>query len=710
MSWRSWTDDLRSAPQQAVADLLRGAASVSPFERATPHEMLLAVLPRSGRRINRRLLGEPVATSNEGDADLPALLDQGLSAWLLAQRQAVLPPARKLSAYSAQVCEALQWPLFFDLPGSMTALRAERARWLPWLGSLSLSAYRDPEFDYWQALAARQTDDSLQFFWQQFVQEAGRTRSTRYLNLGLLALAALPLIEADAPRNLRLQVQALVNRYQRRSTLGAPAQQELADSLRSVMLRNPSMGNSNYRAFLQAHLTLLGEAKAQSILAMLGLAHPPRGAAARPSTVYKLQPPGNKEAADQAIQEVRGSGSLAQAWQAIRPLLVAHEDYLHKTGEPYYFVRTLDQCARALLNKYSLRDPEIQPRLFQWIHLALRLDADDPRLWMLWELALRKAGQPQRAQWVLWEMTYRFPEHLPCRVELAQLLAKSVSPDDQTQAQRLLQQVLQLDPDHLYAHSTLAKLARDRGDLPKAILHAKDGLRIDPSNEACAVLLASAWERRQESGDLSMATEFLQNFVTRYRGSVNAERSLRNLQQRQQSAEHGTPASWQEVPEAPATEPLPPETESAWLAFAQSLHAYDMPAMAANEERVLPLPQALHRALSQQQWDADLLDSYDNATQREFPLETRMWRYLLALHSLKSGSGDFSEVNRTQQAVQGWIESEQSNAHTDEFWLRYLHQHRGALESVNAEALSAGAAWLEELLSRYRPLPVPLMA
>ena len=710
MSWRSWTDDLRSAPQQAVADLLRGAAPVSPFERAAPHEMLLAVLPRGSRRVNRQLLGEPVAISNEGDADLPVLLDQGLSAWLLAQRQSVLPPARKLSAYAAQVCESLQWPLFFDLPGSMTVLRAERARWLPWLGSLSLSAYRDPEFDYWHALAARQADDSLQFFWQQFVQEAGRTRSARYLNLGLLALAALPLVEADALRNLRLQVQALVNRYQRRSTLGASAQQELADSLRSVMLRNPSMGKSNYRAFMQAQLAPLGEGRTQSILAMLGLAQPPVGPLIQLSATYRLRPPGQTEETDQAVDAVRRSTSLAEAWNAIRSLLGAHEEYLHKSGDPYYFVRNLDRCARALLEKYAIRDPEVQSRLFQWIHLALRLEADNPRLWMLWELALRKAGHPQRAQWVLWEMTYRFPEHLPSRVELAQLLAKSVSADDQTQAQRLLQKVLELDPDHLHAHSTLAKLARDRGDWPKAILHAKDGLRIDPSNGACAVLLASAWERRQETGDLSMAIEFLQKFVTRYRGNVNAERSLHNLQQRQQSVEQGTPASWQEVPEAPSTEALPPETDSTWLAFAQSLRADEMPAMAAYEERVLPLPQALQRALSQQQWDPDLLDSYDNATQREFPLETRIWRYLLALHSLKSGSGDLSEINRTQQAVQGWIESEQSNAHTDEFWLRYLHQHRGALESVNAEALSAGAAWLDELLSRYRPLPVPLMA
>ncbi|MGB2904026.1 MAG: hypothetical protein WBB96_11485, partial [Candidatus Dechloromonas phosphoritropha] len=234
MSWQQWADELRQAPQQAVADLLRGAADIGPFERAAPHEFLLAVLPLGSRIVSRTLLGEPRSAAPEFDptADLPGYLDSGLAAWLLAQRQAPQPPARKLGAYAAQVCEALQWPLYFALPQTRAALRADRALWLTCLGSLTLSAYRDPEYDYWQLLAAQQADDQLQFFWQSVVVEAGRTRSARYLNLGLLALARLPLSDEDSLRNPRLQVQALVNRYQRRKGWGTPALEELADALR----------------------------------------------------------------------------------------------------------------------------------------------------------------------------------------------------------------------------------------------------------------------------------------------------------------------------------------------------------------------------------------------------------------------------------------------------------------------------------------------
>jgi hypothetical protein len=183
MSWQRWADELRQAPRQAVADLLRGVADIGPFERVAAHEFLLAVLPRSSRNVSQPLLGEPASDATENDADLPSYLDTGLADWLLAQRQAPLPPARKLGAYAAQVCEALQWPLYFQLPQVRAALPSDRALWLSWLGSLTLSAYRDPEYDYWQVLASRQADDRLQFFWQSFVVEAGRLRSARYLNL-----------------------------------------------------------------------------------------------------------------------------------------------------------------------------------------------------------------------------------------------------------------------------------------------------------------------------------------------------------------------------------------------------------------------------------------------------------------------------------------------------------------------------------------------
>jgi hypothetical protein len=94
--------------------------------------MLLAILPRTSRLQTRTLLGEPrwSAPSAEPGADLPGLIDTGLRDWLLARRASAMPPARKLGAYAAQLCETLQWSLYFALPQTRAALRDERVRWL----------------------------------------------------------------------------------------------------------------------------------------------------------------------------------------------------------------------------------------------------------------------------------------------------------------------------------------------------------------------------------------------------------------------------------------------------------------------------------------------------------------------------------------------------------------------------------------------------
>lgn len=719
MSWQQWADELRQNPQQGVADLLRGAADIGPFERAAPHEFLLAVLPRYSRSSYKELLGEPHLDTSGANtvADLPAHLDAGLSAWLLMQSQAPLPSSRKLGAYSAQVCEALQWPLYFALPQTRVLLQSNRAQWIRWLASITLSAYRDPEYDYWQVLASHQIDDQLQFFWQSFIVEAGRTRSIRYLNLGLLALAKLPLSEDDSLHNLRLQVQALIARYQRRKGLGVLALEELTQALRNVMARNPSLSAVHYQAFLTTLMSPLGDDKTASVLSFLGLSKV-QSLQRQSSTyipVYKLEPPGNTEETDRVVQVIRQSRNLMQAWQSTRPLLGAHEDYMHKSGDAYYFIRNLDRCTRALCEKYALRDPEIQSRLFHWIYLALRVDSNDPRLWMLWQLALRQAGYLQRAQWVLWEMIRRFPDSLPCRVELARLLSTSESSDDQLQAQRLLQQVLKLDPNHRHAHSTLAQLATRNGDWSLALTHAKEGIRIDPSDSASAVLLASAYARRNEPQDLQTAIEHLQRFVIHNPGKLKAEDYLRKLVQRQRLALKGEQTGYyQDKEESASTNTAPSESDPAWRAFAESIHTWMMASSlegAASDsgypflkDHVLPLPQALRLAVMQRQLNTDVLDCYDLATQQEFPLEIRLWRYLQAL---QFGS---SERGQAKQDLQEWLETEIRVSASDSLsWIRYLRQHLEALNESEDVALTAGMEWLKDLLDRYQPLPAPVL-
>jgi tetratricopeptide (TPR) repeat protein len=313
-------------------------------------------------------------------------------------------------------------------------------------------------------------------------------------------------------------------------------------------------------------------------------------------------------------------------------------------------------------------------------------------------------------------MTRRFPNDLASRVELARLLAASRSPDNQAQAHRLLRQVLRLDPDNLHAHSTLAQLAIRREDWPQALDHAQQGLRIKPDDGTSAVLLATAHAWRKGPDDLQMAITHLQRFVARYPGQVNAEGYLRDLLRRQQSAAQGQMPAIKDDAEPARPDALQPEADAAWRAFAESIRAWtasasgNSPAPHGEEtllaDRVLPLPQALRQAVAGGQWDADVLDRYEPAAQREFPLETRLWRYL---QTLQSAAASGSERDHAKQAVQAWLDAEtRSPTQNNPSWLPYLNQHWAALNAATDAALAAGGEWLEDLLDRYQPLPAPL--
>jgi tetratricopeptide (TPR) repeat protein len=409
---------------------------------------------------------------------------------------------------------------------------------------------------------------------------------------------------------------------------------------------------------------------------------------------------------------VHSAYSLEQAWRAIFPLLTDHEKHQHKTGDYEALVLTLNKCAQALCERFSLEtSTQIQAQLFRWIHLALRLDAENSQLWMLWALALRKADQPQRARWVLWDMTRRFPYHLPCRVELARLLADSPDPAEKNQVSRLLQQVLQLDPKSPHVHFIRAQLAIRRRDWPEALTHAQESLRIEPDNEACALLLATAHDGRNEAGDLQTAIEHLQRFVSHYPGNLNAEGYLGNLCIRQQLAAHGRLAEWEDDESSAKPTAAPAETDVAWRAFAESIQTWidgdDAVSNTYSDERLLPLPQAMRQAIVQNRWEADVLESYNETTKREFPLETRLWRYLQVLRS----DAPEGKRERARQDVQAWVDAEaHASSQVSDSRLSYLTKHWTAMDAANDDALASGKDWLCDLLNSYQPLPAPLYA
>jgi len=201
----------------------------------------------------------------------------------------------------------------------------------------------------------------------------------------------------------------------------------------------------------------------------------------------------------------------------------------------------------------------------------------------------------------------------------------------------------------------------------------------------------------------------LQRFVTRYPGNPQSEDYLTKLLQRQQWITQGTLTPFEEEPDDEAVEPPRTETDVAWLNFAESVRAWAVPiatSAAIDSDRVLPLPNALQQAVTQQRWDADVLAPFDDTAKQEFPLETRVWRYLQAVQT----NANAHELEHARQAVQAWLDTEKMNTpNDDKSWLPYLKQYWDKLQPTAPDVLTVGAAWLQDLLDRYRPLPAPVM-
>ncbi|EGQ5286712.1 hypothetical protein F6U00_001227 [Enterobacter hormaechei] len=707
MSWHVWVEELKLNPILAVTDLLRGAAEVTPFERVTPHEFLLAILPRQNRiTLKEKLLGEPDVKGNIAECNnLHDLLDQGLSEWLGEKLATPLPAPRKLAGFSKQVCEALQWPLYFSLPKTRQILSSNRAKWLQWFKSLAISSYRDPEFDYWQVLAVKQSNSDLQFFWHSFVTEAGRFRSFRYLNLGLLALAKLPLSEEDSLRNLRLQIQALVARFLQRKHFGNVAVMQLVSSLEGVISRNPSLSKANYKTLLIELLHPIGNDNLSVTLHHLGYPNLDASVHKWAGEKFNYKPniqPSTSQDTEFIISQIKYSHSLQSAWRIVHQEMSRQEIYLHVTGEHYHFVRVLDRCVRELMKKFEILDPEIQPQIFQWIHLSLCLDSDEPIRWMLWEKALLHSGQYHRAQWVLWETTRRFPEQVHCRVELAGLLIESDTEKERAQASNLLEQVISIDPDNIHAHSILAQLAMYRKDWNSALESAEIGLNIKPSDSVSARHLAQALILRNESGDVENAIDFLSRFTARYPDKSELKEFLAWLKM----ASPAAIANYEVGKKiAPVLIPIR-EKDVAWKEFAAKLDTCDI----TEHENLMPsLPKALKKSVNHNIWSEYIPAEYNSYEVDEFPLEVKLWNYLRSFRLDNMTCFDVDEA-RKELHKQVRNEIENSSNKNGDYWEKYLRKNYELLIKDQEKGFEIGKTWLSDLLDRYQPLPAPIFS
>lgn len=218
--------------------------------------------------------------------------------------------------------------------------------------------------------------------------------------------------------------------------------------------------------------------------------------------------------------------------------------------------------------------------------------------------------------------------------------------------------MLQLDPENLHAHSTLAQLAIRRCDWPQALAHALDGLNIDQSNEASRYPSPPPMPGALEGDDLQTAIDHLRRFIDRYSDNANAKAiCCGSVQAPTVSRKKPVTTSITRNPSLASPLSRDLNRNRCCLARLCGFHpSLDHPEHWQNHagRRSPASPPGPGVGSRPESLEAEVVAAYDASAQREFPLETRLWGYLRTLHT----DTPAADGNEPLQALDAWIDGE----------------------------------------------------
>jgi tetratricopeptide (TPR) repeat protein len=129
---------------------------------------------------------------------------------------------------------------------------------------------------------------------------------------------------------------------------------------------------------------------------------------------------------------------------------------------------------------------------------ATRLDPETPAISARLARAYEQAGRLERARQLYTRELRSNPGDVDTLLDLAALLRRMNRP---AEAAEKLRRVLELEPKCAEAHSAMAELAEDAGDVDAAITELDVALRLDPETEDGRLRLAELLLRRKREHD-----------------------------------------------------------------------------------------------------------------------------------------------------------------------------------------------------------------
>lgn len=435
-----WRESFANDPDQAVADLFSGRAGVGAAIRRDVPEILYHEFPDRP---------EFAAARDK--------LDDALLAWLDGMRTDYRRQVARLDygVYALRICEALRALQLLNLPRGIHHIREIHAAWLRWLTPLRLAPERDPALESWRLLSLNQPDHATPAPWLRL---AADTRA-EYLAVALVGLQRLPL--GDLKQNQTLMLAALL---QHGAISGSPEQgaaefKRQFAALRGRYPRGPEHWQDLLDTAIAAAQSHAAPPRLNQLIDLLRRDEVPHrgkatGQAVMPTDLRE------KEALKAAILDRKQTTtSIAHRYAGI----VERElRYARHTGNAYFFVRTLCNHGKLLLNRDDL-PAELLARVGDWIEEALRWEPNHEFTWTFWADCLAWQDREEHQEWVLREAVRLFPDNEPSRVELARLLMHR-GEAHWPEAERWLREAAQRNPDHEASHVELARLLMRRGE------------------------------------------------------------------------------------------------------------------------------------------------------------------------------------------------------------------------------------------------------
>ena len=461
-----WWETFHGDPNQAVAELFSGRAGVGSDYRLDIPELLYQAFP-------------PILVNER------AQLDDALLSWLLDMRENYAPQVSRLSlpVYGKRLGDALIALQLLELPGTRCHIRADLDAWLRWLLPLRLAPERDPALECWRLMTRGQRDARHAAAWLRLAANPRR----EYLTVALAGLRMLP-NEDNARTNQVLMLRGLLRHavathYETNSALRFFSRRFAA--LRGVFPRGPQ----HWEQVLTAVLDTADDA--QELLAK-DLARELRNRAASKGHPARRRvadhTPAAKEQIDHLKADIDGAEHQPEVLaKRLFELLEQNHRFAEATGVSYFFVRTLHNLGRRLLELHQFGANEIA-RFGLMIEWALVWEPTNPYCWMLWADWFNVQGFRDAREWTLREMLRIFPDNEPSRVELARLLM-SRSTDYWDEAERWLRQAAERSPDGGHSRVVLAKLLAERGRISDADTLLAEFLERHPANANVRQLL-----------------------------------------------------------------------------------------------------------------------------------------------------------------------------------------------------------------------------